>query len=179
MEVWNHRMSRHVKASPGPIASPTQRKMPPRWPQPDASSAATETGGQEEHQRADDEQRDGGQPVVGLLDVVGDAADDGHVHHDQSHQADTGSTAGLRCALRRRFGRMSCSLGADSYPSPKGPGGAALPFPGRHSRKRHPAGQRDSRRGRLAQAARRGRPWGHPVRTPEAGARLPLRRKPG
>ena len=45
MEVWNHRMSRHVNASPGPIASPTQRKMPPRWPQPEASSAATKPVG--------------------------------------------------------------------------------------------------------------------------------------
>ena len=41
MAVWNQRTMRHVKARPGPMASPTQRKMPPRWPQPLASSAAT------------------------------------------------------------------------------------------------------------------------------------------
>ena len=41
IEVWNQRISRQVNARPGPSASPTQRKMPPRCPQPDASSAAT------------------------------------------------------------------------------------------------------------------------------------------
>ncbi len=41
MEVWNQRINRQVNARPGPKASPTQRKMPPRWPQPEASSAAT------------------------------------------------------------------------------------------------------------------------------------------
>ena len=135
--------------APGPIASPTQRKIPPRWPQPDASSAATKpVGRREEHQSANDEERDGGQPVISLLDVVGDAADDGHVHHDQSHQADIGSTAGLRCALRRRFGRMSCSLGAHSYPSRKGPAGRA-PLPGTSFPGRTPRRTADSCRARL------------------------------
>ena len=41
IDVWNQRIKRHVNAKPGPMASPTQRKMPPRCPHPDASSAAT------------------------------------------------------------------------------------------------------------------------------------------
>ena len=45
MEVWNQRIRRHENANPGPSASPTQRKMPPRCPQPLASSAATKPVG--------------------------------------------------------------------------------------------------------------------------------------
>ncbi len=39
--VWNHRINRQETAGNTPMPSPTQRKMPPRWLQPDASSAAT------------------------------------------------------------------------------------------------------------------------------------------
>ena len=39
--VWNQRINRQAMAGNVPMPSPTQRKIPPRWLHPEASSAAT------------------------------------------------------------------------------------------------------------------------------------------